>query len=91
MFRIQDYKFRFHKEGELDVGYHPVRADDGSPSYYQLATIEGRYLIIQATETGDITEYKFYRSKEGAPTLDDAWTTRAGLTYNFFHVEFGNG
>lgn len=68
------------------VGYQIARKDDdGSPNYYGFVNAAGNWYILKETlSPGDDT----YTYAKGVKSFADAWTGRAGLTYDFFDIVF---
>jgi len=59
--------------------------DSSEPAYYGYVSKEGKWYIMSATATGNVTAYRFYKGDTGYTTN---WTNRATLSYGYFYDIF---
>jgi hypothetical protein len=71
--------------GKLSDQYKISDEDASSPAYYGYVRNDGAWYIMKATVTADVTAYRYAKGASGYTTN---WTNRAGLTYNYYNVEF---
>ena len=70
-----------------EVGYEITDVDDdASPNYYGYVDAEGNWYIMKEVVSAGANTYRYASGTSGYTT---AWTGRAGLSYNYYDVEFG--
>ena len=77
-------------DGNLLVGngldIYKLSDEDGSePAYYGYLSKTGTWYIMQATTSGNVVSYRFYK---GDTDYTTNWTNRASLGYGYFNAIF---
>jgi len=87
---LMDYTYKFHKQGDHLVIFHIYRQDSSSsyPRYYQYINADGKWYIMRASKSGDVTTYEYYLPSDYS-NIDTDWTNRASKTYSRFDEVFG--
>ena len=71
-------------EADILANYFATDFDEsGDPAYYGFLDKDGNWVIMEVNETNGTVRYD-----SGSSAYTTAWTGRAGLTYNYFDVEF---
>lgn len=86
---IFDYTHKIHKWGGHNVVMQLYRQDivAAYPRYYQYINSEGKWYIMRASKSGNITTYEFYLPA-AITTIDSDWTARSNKTYARYDTIF---
>ena len=86
-FGIMDWGMKLHSRGDGQAYYElSDYTDTGEPKYYGYLHSDGRYIIKEITDTGDVRTVRFMKGNpnNGEDAYATAWAGRAGLSYDYY-------
>ena len=85
---LQDYTYKFHSRGGHVTIFQLYRQDGGTyPRYYQYVNEDGKWYMMRASQSGDVSTYEYYVPTD-FDAIDTDWTARADKTYGRYDEVF---